>query len=96
MIDLLFVQVVQCQSVANGFFISFVAVLIHFALVLGAVGQTAGAADAAAGTGHAFDEVILKQVLLLLKKTSCLAWLYSTFKMFIPLLRKFLFKTNYS
>ena len=39
------------------------AVLIHFALVFGAVGKAARAADAPANAGHAFDKVLRKQVL---------------------------------
>ena len=44
------------------------AVLVTRALVLGAVGEAAGAADTAAGTGHALDEVFFEQVLLLLEQ----------------------------
>ena len=58
----------QSQRIGNVFFIRFAAVFIHFALILGSVRQAACAADAAARTGHAFDEILLEQILLLLEQ----------------------------
>jgi len=64
------------NSICYGFIRRFLAVFIDLGLVLLAVGQAAGAADAAAEARHSLDEVAVEEILVLLEKCHA-ASLYS-------------------
>lgn len=48
-------------GIRDGFFVGFFAVFIDLSFIFLAVGEATGAADTAAGAGHAFNEVFFEQ-----------------------------------
>ena len=53
----LFTSFQHANSITNRFFIGFPAVFVHLGFIFLFVGQTAGAADTAANTGHPLDKI---------------------------------------